>query len=191
MIIKNIAFFGLVAGVLLAMETGYFAGDRTPRAQSVALEALAKAPGKVVFEPKIDKDSPARTDQADGVWKLYNGANPDTLSVDGSALVMRYAIAWLGVYFDHKAYEPHGLYRVRFEAKVENEPAALLVRNRQLDLMRQQIPVTGGTFKEFKADYAAPGGRLDQVRLILMPDGREKVNGSISIRNVRIERLGR
>jgi hypothetical protein len=63
------------------------------------------------------------------------------------------------------------------------------MRNRQLDYMREQLPTTGGAFKEFTASYAAPAGRFDQVRIIFMPDGRAKVNGALTIRKFRIERL--
>jgi hypothetical protein len=192
MITKNLVFFGLVLGTYLAIETGYFSNDRTSRGQWTALQAAAQSAGRdVVYEAKFDKDTLSRQDQPDGRWTPYNGARPETLSVEGDALVVQYSLAWLGVAFKHLTFEPSALYRVRFEARVEDEPAALLMRNRQLDLLRQTLPVTGSTFKEFTADYAAPGGRLDQVHLIVMPNGRQKVSGRISIRNFRIERMGR
>ena len=75
------------------------------------------------------------------------------------------------------------------EAKVETEPAAVLMRNRQLDLMREVIPVSDGTFQTYIFHYVAPNGRYDQVNLIFMPDGRNNVQGRMTMRKFRIERL--
>lgn len=137
----------------------------------------------------MSPDLLTRRDDALGLWDLYNNARPETVTIEDGALVMKYSLAWLGVHFDHKAFEAKKLYRVRFEAKVDGEPAAILMRNRQLDYMRERLPTTGGAFKEFTADFAAPAGQFDKVNVIFMPDGRGKVSGSLTIRKFRIERL--
>jgi hypothetical protein len=189
-IAKNVFALSLVGACALAYETGYFSADRIVRRDWVALDAYPKdRPGKVVFDATFSPDLLQLRDEKAGSWNLYNGAAPATLSVEGGAMRMTYALAWLGVYFDHKGFEPKALYRVRFEAKVDGEPAAILMRNRQLDYMREQIPTTGGAFKEFVVSYAAPAGRWDQVKIIFMPDGRGKVSGALTIRKFRIERL--
>lgn len=186
---KNLFALGVIGGCVLAYETGYFSNDRISRADWVTLYEFPKnRAGTPVYDAVFSADTLKKHDAA-GTWDIYNGAQPSTVTFDGGAMAMKYSLAWLGVYFDHTAFVPKALYRVRFEAKVDNEPAAILMRNRQLDYMRTRLPTTGGDFKEFTAEYAAPAGRYDQVKVIFMPDGRGKVSGSLTIRKFRIERL--
>ncbi len=187
---KNATVLGVVSGVVLAHETGYFSRDRIARADWMALYEWPKnRQGKLAYQVTFTPDLMKRGDDPGGAWELYNNARPETVSIDGGALTMKYSLAWLGFNFNHKAFQPKALYRVRFEAKVEGEAAAVLMRNRQLDYMRERLPTTGGEFKEFTADYAAPAGRFDQVKVIFMPDGRSAVAGALTIRKFSIERL--
>lgn len=189
-LLKNVVFFGIVLGGYWAVHTGYFSSDRVVRAKWMTMERLKeKGRATKVYETSFDKDvlAPgAGTEQ--GYWSFYNGATSDTASVVNGALEVRYTTAWIGAVFYHTAFEPDGIYRVTFEAKVEQEPAAFLMRNRVLDYLREPVPVTDG-FKTFSHVYAAPGGPRDHVRLIFMPDGRQKVSGRITIRKFTIERL--
>lgn len=186
---KNLFALGLLGGLVMAYQTGYFSNDRISRGDWNILASFPKShQGRVVYDAKFGPDLLKRVDAA-GAWDVYNGARPDTVTLTDGALEMKYSLAWLGVYFNHKAFEAKAHYRVRFEAKVDGEPAAILMRNRQLDYMRQQVPTTGGAFKEFTADFAAPAGNFDQVRIIFMPDGRGKVSGALTLRKFRIERL--
>lgn len=190
-VLKNLFFFGAVFGGFYAVETGYFSNDRTSRHEWNEMERL-KEKGKAVkvYEADFSKTKIDPTIQLpEGRWGYYNGASADTTRVDGGHLVLNYTSAWIGSEFRHTAFKPNGVYRVTFEAKVETEPAAILMRNRQMDLMREEISTTDGTFKTFSYVYVAPGGSLDQVRIIFMPDNRKQPKGKMTVRKFLIERL--
>lgn len=188
---RNVFVAALVGGLWFALETGYFSNDRTPRALDDLQEQLKKSPrGDVVFEAQWKPGLLADRSLPEGFWDYYNGADKDTVSVTADGLKVTYTEPWIGAYFRHLKFRPSTVYRVVFEANIEGQPAAVLMRNRQLDLLREQIPVTSGEFKEFTAHYVTPGGALDQVRVIFMPDGKKDVQGAVTIRRLRIERLG-
>lgn len=188
---RNVFVVALFGGLWLALETGYFSNDRTPRVLDDLQERLKKSPrGDVVFEAQWKPDLLVDRRQPEGFWDYYNGADPDTVSVTADGLKVKYTEPWIGVYFRHLKFKPSTVYRVVFEANVEGQPAAILMRNRQLDLLREAIPVTNGEFKEFNAHYVTPGGAWDQVSVIFMPDEKGDVQGELTIRKLRIERLG-
>lgn len=189
-ILKNLLFFGVVFGTWYAIETGYFSADRTLRSDWMEMERL-KEKGKPVkaYEADFSRITLDGRGQPEGFWAFYNGATAPTVVVEGGNLVLSYSAPWIGSEFRHTAYEPRAVYRVTIEAKVEGEPAAILMRNRQLDLMRNPIPVSDGQFKTFTYHYVAPGGRLDQVRVIFMPDNRTEPKGKMTVRKFIIERL--
>lgn len=189
-ILRNALAVVVAGGTWLAIETGYFSNDRTPRVLWEKMERLKSKPkGEIVYEASWQPDIFANRDKTTGYWDYYNGATKDTAALTADGLQVRYTAPWIGAYFMHRAFEPNTIYRVVLEAKVEDQPAAILMRNRQLDLLREEIPVTGGEFKEFTTHYVSSGGRYDQVRLIFMPNLRRNVKGRITIRKLRIEKL--
>lgn len=189
-LLKNVVALTGIAGTWLAVETGYFSNDRTSRVEWNEMERLkAKSTPRIVYEASFNERSLADRSSPVGFWDFYNGATAETASIENGALEVRFTATWIGAYFRHLAFQPNGVYRVRFEARVEEQPGAILMRNRQLDLMREQIPVTGGEFKEFSHVYVAPGGRWDHVRVIFIPDARNDAKGRMTIRKFRIEKL--
>lgn len=189
-LLKNIFFFTVVIGSWIAVDTGYFSNDRTSRGEWNELERLkAKGQAKTVYEADFAKVRIDGPPIAEGDWKFYNGASGDTVKIEDGALVLNYSSAWIGSEFRHALFVPKGVYRVTIEAKVEEEPAAILMRNRQLDLMREQVPVTNGDFKSFTYHYVAPDGGRDRVRVIFMPDNRGEPKGRMTVRKFVIQRL--
>jgi hypothetical protein len=189
-LLKNLFVFGTLIGGYAAVETGYFSNDRTSRSQWNTMEQLkAKGKPRVVYEADFSKDLLATGKSPEGFWTYYNGATRDTVAIADKALVLNYTTAWIGSEFRHTEFAAHGVYRVTVEAKVEQESAAILMRNRQLDLMREEIPVSGGDFKTYTYHYVAPGGAYDQVRVIFMPDNRQTPKGRMTVRKFRIEKL--
>lgn len=189
-VLKNLLFFGILVGAWYAIETGYFSADRTIRGDWTEMERL-KEKGKPVkaYEADFSKVAIDGSKLPEGFWAFYNGATAPTVVIEGGNLVLNYSAPWIGSEFRHTTYLPRAVYRVTIEAKVEGEPAAILMRNRQLDYMRNPIPVTGGEFKTYSFHYVTPGGRFDQVRLIFMPDNRDKPAGKMTVRKFKIERL--
>jgi hypothetical protein len=188
---KNLLVLTVLAGGYLAVETGYFSNDRTSRAQWDRMERLKReGKGRTVYETRFESDLLDGRRSSAGYWSFYNDADKETASIADGTLELRYTYAWIGAQFRHTAFAPHGIYRVTVEAKVEEQPAAILMRNRQLDLMREKMPVTDGAFKDMSFVYVAPGGRLDQVNVIFMPDAPQDVKGRLTVRKLRIEQLG-
>lgn len=188
-LLRNVLAFVVIGGTWAAVETGYLSNDRTPRAMWAEIERLKPKEGRAVYEANWQTHNLGHGGNPTGYWDFYNGATADTASITSQGLDVRYTSAWIGAYFRHLAFEPGKVYRVRFEAAVEGQPGAILMRNRQLDLLREQIPVTNGSFKEFTVYYATPGGRYDQVKVIFIPDPPEHVSGKMTIRKFRIEKL--
>jgi hypothetical protein len=190
-LLKNLFFFAAVIGSYVAVETGYFSSDRTSRREWNEMERL-KDKGKPTKAYEADftkvKIDPTVT-MAEGYWDYYNGATGDTVSIADGNLILNYTSAWIGSEFRHTKFVPNGIYRITLEAKVDGEPAAILMRNRQLDLLREEIPVTDGSFKTFTYHYVAPVGSRDKVRLIFMPDKRSEPKGKMTVRKFLIERL--
>ncbi|MFM9941110.1 MAG: hypothetical protein ACKVP7_16640 [Hyphomicrobiaceae bacterium] len=190
-ILKNVFVLFVVAGSWLALETGYFSNDRTSRAEWDEMERLKVAgKAKLAYETSFDRNVLGEWGPGQGYWDFYNGATSETAAVANGSLEVRYTEPWIGVSFAHTGYAADRAYRVQIEAKVEEQAGAILMRNRQLDLMREKIPVTNGEFKPMTFYYVAPGGRLDQVRVIFMPDEPSDVKGKMTIRKFRIEQLG-
>jgi hypothetical protein len=189
-LLKNFMFFGFVIAGYAAVESGYFSNDRTSRGQWDEIDRL-KTSGKpkLVHDEKFKDELFTTGRSVDGYWDTYNGANRTSIKSSAGTLELTYTSPWVGTVFHHATFEPHGIYRLTIEAKVDDQPAALLMRNRQLDLLRQQIPTTNGEFKTHTFHYAAPGGRWDQVRLILIPDNRTSVKGRLTVRKFTIEKL--
>jgi hypothetical protein len=191
-VIKNVVIFSLLLGSYFAVETGYFSSDRTQRRHWNEMESLKQGKGKVTKAYEADFTK-AKIDPLsggpEGYWDFYNGATADTAQIADGALVLNYTSAWIGASFRHTGFAPYGIYRVTMEAKVENEPAAILMRNRQLDLMREQIPVSDGAFKTYTFFYVAPAGSRDRVSVIFMPDNRDTPKGRMTVRKFLIERL--
>jgi hypothetical protein len=190
--VKNVVVLGLLVGSYFAVDTGYFSSDRTQRRHWNDLESLKQGKAKVTkaYEAdfaKVKVDPLAGT--SEGYWDFYNGATADTVKIEDGALVLNYTSAWIGANFRHTGFVPYGIYRVTMDAKVENEPAAILMRNRQLDLMREQIPVSDGAFKTYTFYYVAPAGSRDRVSVIFMPDNRGQPKGRMTVRKFLIERL--
>lgn len=189
-LLKNALVLGGLAGAYAAVETGYFSNDRTSRREWNEMERL-KEKGKPisVYEANLRNVRINADASPEGGWGFYNGATDATVAVLNGELVLNYTSAWIGGEFRHTTFQPGTVYRLTIEAMVEKEPAAILMRNRQLDLMREQIPVTDGEFKTFRFHYVTPGGSLDRVRLILMPDNRGSPKGKMTVRKFKIERL--
>ncbi len=188
-LLKNAFALFVVGGFFYGLETGYLSNDRTSRTESNEMDRLKAGKGATVYEAVFDRDL-INVRLPEGVWDFYNGASSDTVSFADGVLDVRYSSSWVGVQFRHLKSEPSRHYRVRLEAKVEEQAGAILMRNRQLDLMREEIPLSNGEFKEFTFHYTAPGGSLDQVNVIFMPNEPEQVKGRMTIRRFRIEMLG-
>ncbi len=188
-IVKNIAVFAIIGCAWLGLETGYFSPDRPTRNQWELLErAKAKAAAAVIYQSNFALEKPGETGHQAGYWSRYNGATVSTVRFDPTGITINFdKAAWLGAVYRFAAFEPKAIYRVTMTGSVENEPAAMLVRNRQLDLMRQRIPV--GT-APFVAEFVAPPGGLDRVDVVFMPDNRNNPKGTMKITSVKIERLG-
>jgi hypothetical protein len=191
LIIKNAFALFVVLGFVLALETGYFSNDRTSRAEWDEMERLkTSTKGTPIYEARFEPDTLGGRKEAQGFWRFYNGAGSDTASIENGRLEVTYTEPWIGAEFRHTAFETLRVYRVHLELAVEGQPGAILVRNRMHDLLREQLPVTSGEFKPMSFVYVTPGGRLDMVRIALIPDRESDVKGRLTIRKFRIERLG-
>lgn len=185
---KNAAAALLAVAIWLALDTGYLSPDRPTRAQWERLEKARQAKdGTVVYEADFARDGPGGGKSSAGSWGFYNGATTATVKYDASGVTITYGgTPWIGAVLTFRAYEPGRLYRVTVERTATGEPGALLVRNRQLDLVRSAIPVGTGPFA---VEFVAPPGRLDRVDVAFIPDNRTKPAGSLRISAAKIERL--
>jgi hypothetical protein len=188
-VLKNCVLLAAAGGTWFGLEYGYFSPDRPTRAQWEKLESVKAAPqGALVYQSNFANEKPGEEGKGPGYWGSYNGATLSTVQFDSGGVTVNYKdAAWLGAVFRLVAFEPGKIYRVTMQGSVEGEPAALLVRNRQLDLTRVQIPVGSAPFA---AEFVAPPGKLDRVFVIFMPDGQSDPKGSLRITSVKIERLG-
>jgi hypothetical protein len=185
-IAKNALAVGLVVGVFLALSSGYFSPDRPSRDQWARLVKAKQAKsGPVVYQSRFDTERPGERHNPTGHWGMYNGATVSTVTYDPGGVTVKYGgVAWIGAAFHLDIFEPQRIYRVTIEREVEGEPAALIVRNRQMDLERAQIPVGSGPFA---TEFLAPLGRFDRIVMAFVPDGTSKPQGSIRITSLRIE----
>ena len=110
------------------------------------------------------------------------------MKADSAGITVSYnGNAWIGAALHFTGYEPDRIYRLTLERTVEGEPAAVIVRNRQMDLERKQIPIGSGTFA---VEFVSPSGSHDKVDVAFIPDNPGKPQGTLRITSVKIERLG-
>ena len=187
-IAKTAFVFGVAGGIWFALQTGYVSPDRPTRAQWERIERAKGAPGGVlVYQSNFQRDMLTTAGGEPPDWGRYNGANGEHVTFDSGGVTVNYSgIAWIGARLSFPSYEPGATYRLTIAATVEKEPGAILVRNRQLDLIRTPVPVGTGTTR---THFVAPQGRLDQVVIAFIPDGRSKPTGAMRISSATIERM--
>ena len=187
-LVKNAFALALVGGVWLALATGYFTPDRPTRDQWEQLERVrAKPSGKLVYQSNFSLETPGEGRNPVGHWGRYNGATVSTVAFDPAGVTVTYGgTPWIGAMFSFKAFERQRIYRLTIDRVVEGSPAAVIIRNRLMDLERAQIPVGSGPFK---VEFVAPLGGLDQVIIAFIPDGTDKPEGMLRITSLKIERL--
>ncbi|MFM9941886.1 MAG: hypothetical protein ACKVP7_20575 [Hyphomicrobiaceae bacterium] len=187
-VVKNVVVLGLVLSAWLALSVGYLSPDRPTRDQWERLEKARKGgPTTLVYQSNFSVETPGVEKQPAGYWGFYNGATVSTVQYDPGGVTVTYGgTPWIGAVLHFKAYERLQIYRVTFERSVDGEPAAVIVRNRQMDLMRQEIPVGTGPTTVY---FVAPQGSLDRVYLAFIPDGRDKPVGKLRITSLKIERM--
>jgi hypothetical protein len=186
-VLKNALAIAVVAAIVAAAQTGYLSPDRPTRAQWDGISrAKSLAAGQTVFESDFGK---ARIGSGPGSpWDYYNGATANSVTSDESGVTVTYiGIGWIGARLDVERLEPGAIYRISVEAETTGQPGAIIVRNRQRDLVRERIPVGRGTTR---AHFAAPPGRFDKVIAAFIPDAASDPQGSMKILSVKIERMG-
>ena len=188
-VLKNAGVLAFAAFAWLALDTGYFTPDRPTRAQWEKLQkAKSIAPKQLIYQSDFSKEKPGERASPIGTWGPYNAATKHTITFDQAGFTINFRnAAWLGAVFEFAAYEARTIYRVTIEREGEGEPAALLVRNRQMDLIRQQIPVGKGAFS---VEFLSPRGGRDRAYIILMPDNPGKPQGRLRVSSMKIERIG-
>jgi hypothetical protein len=187
MLAKNIAALAAIAGIWTALEAGYIAPDRPTRAQWVEIEkAKSKPAGQLVLQ--TDFRTARIGTGAASPWGYYNGATADTVGSDETGVTVDYqGVAWIGARLDLGALEPGAVYRLSVEAVTTGQPGAVLVRNRQRDLVRERILVGRRTAI---THFAVPPGRFDTLLVAFIPDAPSNPRGSMKILNVKMERMG-
>lgn len=188
-ILKNAVFFAVVIGAWLALETGYLSPDRPTRSQWEQNEkAKTLNAGVLVYEADFGRERPGTAKSKAAYWGYYNGATPGTVEYDSGGVTVNYSgVPWIGAALHFPGYEPGRIYRITVERDVQGEPGAIIVRNRQLDLMRARVATGTGTFA---MQFVAPRGSRDRVVVALIPDNPDKPEGSMRITSLKIERLG-
>ncbi len=186
---KNALAAALVLGVVTALSTGYFSPDRATRAQWEHLEKLKSAKsGREIYRSNFAGETPGQSRDGIAEWGYYNGATSSTVQYGPSGVTVIYGgTAWIGAQLRLLKFEPGAIYRVTLERSVEGSAGALIVRNRQMDITREPIPVGSG---KFSTEFVAPRGAMDRVIFALIADGRQKPQGKMHISSVTIERLG-
>ncbi len=189
LIAKNVFALACLVGGWLAIDTGYLSPDRPTRDQWERLErARAATGGTIVYQSDFSVETPGVAKNPAGYWGFYNGATASTVQFDGSSVTVKYGgTPWIGAALHFTKYEAQQIYRITLQAEVTGEPAAIIVRNRQMDLHREAIPI--GT-ETRKIEFVAPRGSMDRVTLAFIPDNPGKPQGSMRITSVRIERIG-
>jgi hypothetical protein len=187
-IVKNVLAFGVAGSIWFALQTGYFSPDRPTRLQWDQIERVKGQPGgRVSYQSNFKRDMLIQAADVPPAWGRYNGATSEHVKFDSGGVTIQYSgIAWIGACLSFLDYEPGAIYRLTIDANVETEPGAILVRNRQLDLIRIQVPVGSGTVR---THFAAPQGRLDQVIIAFIADSRSEPKGAMRIASVTIERM--
>ena len=187
-IFKNLLAVGVAGCIWLALQTGYISPDRPTRPQWERIEHVkSKSGGHVVYQSDFRHDLPKADTGTRPAWGRYNGATTEHVSFDPDGVTIHYSgIAWIGARLSFPNYEPGSIYRLSIEATADTEPGAILVRNRQLDLVRTSVPVGPGTVQ---AHFVAPQGRLDQVVIAFIADSRSAPKGSMRVTSVTIERM--
>lgn len=187
-ILKNVLAVLVVGGHWYAIQTGYFSPDRPTRDQWERLEQVKKLPaGKLVYQSNFATETPGGGRSEVGSWGYYNGATVSTVTYDPAGVTVKYGgTPWIGAKFDLAQFEAQKIYRVTIDRLVEGEPAAVIIRNRLMDLERAQIPVGSGPFK---VEFVAPRGGRDQIVIALIPDNRSKPQGTLRVTSLKIERL--
>jgi hypothetical protein len=187
-IVKNVFACGVAGGIWFALQTGYVSPDRPTRPQWERIERAKEAPGGVLaYQSNFQRDMLTTNAGAPPSWSRYNGATANHVKFDSGGVTVDYSgIAWIGARLSFPNYEPGATYRLTIAATVDTEPGAILVRNRQLDLIRTTVPVGSGTTR---THFVAPPGRLDQVVIAFIADGRSEPKGSMHITSVAIERM--
>jgi hypothetical protein len=182
---KNGILAALLAALALALTTGYLSPDRAPRYTWEIMDRIKAAPaGRVAYQADFAKHGLGVATPA-GTWGRYNGASEATTQFDPAGITINQQdAAWLGAVFNFKSFVPGGIYRVVLDTTIEGDPGAFVVRNRQLDLMREELPAGK---KSHTMHFVAPPGSLDSVYLVVMPNGRDKPKGTIRISGLRVE----
>jgi hypothetical protein len=187
MFIKNVAVLAFAAAAWLAIDTGYFGPDRPTRPQWARLQkASALSVDRVTYRADfgtVKIDVPV----AGGTWGRYNFATPETTEFDATGVTVNYqGAAWLGASVRLASYVPDRIYRITFDAEVEGQPGAILVRNRQMDIHREQIPIGK---KQHVGHFLSPNGARNEATVIFMPDDGTDPKGKLRITSFKIELL--
>jgi hypothetical protein len=185
-LVRNICAACVAGGVIAGMSTGYFSPDRPSRPQWEAMEASKTLPaGQLVYQSDFTKD---QLSASGTTWGYYNGATSSMVAAGAEGVTVTFGgIAWVGAKMTMPSFVPGAIYRVSIDAEVSGEPGAVIVRNKQLDLAREPIPVGRQTTR---IHFAAPPGRFDQVLFAFIGDSRSAPQGTMKIRGVKIERMG-
>lgn len=187
-VVKTAALSVVLVLGWLALDTGYLSPDRPTRDQWERLEKAKSAKSsEVVYKADFGREQPGPPRPGQTHWGFYNGATVSTVRYDADGVTVKYnGVPWIGAALHVAGFEPGGIYRLVFEREVMDESAAVLVRNRQMDLVREEIPEGDGTFA---VEFVAPQGRRDQIVVAFIPNGRSKPHGSLRITKLRLERI--
>jgi hypothetical protein len=186
-LLKNVVFVAAAAGIWLALQTGYVSPDRPTRAQWTEYgKARSELAGQVVLQTDFKV---ARIDSGpNSPWGYYNKATSGTVTSDESGVTVHYkGTAWIGAQLDIGVLRPGAVYRISIVRDVVEQPGAVLVRNRQRDLVREVLPVGKGTTV---THFIAPPGKFERLLIAFIPDARSNPQGSMKILSVKVERMG-
>jgi hypothetical protein len=183
-IAKNTLALVLAVGLYFGFDSGYFSPDRPTRDQWDRLQsAKARPTDEPIYTGDLRGMKPGSVTR--GTWGRYNGATETTAAFTADGIKVDYKdAAWLGAVFDLATFTPGRIYRITFDAEVKEQPAAIIVRNRQLDLMREQISVGSGTRS---VHVVSPQGNRDRMRVIFIPDAPSNPKGQMTITSLKIE----
>jgi hypothetical protein len=184
---KNLFALAVAVSIWLAINTGYFGPDRPTRPQWARLEkAKTLQVDALTYQADFTRIK-AGEPTPSGIWTRYNGATPSTTEFNSDGIGINYAnSAWLGAAFRLSSFVPDRIYRITFQANTDTEPAAILVRNRQMDMHRESIPVGN---KQHVVHFMSPTAPMDQTQVIFMPDGRSQPKGKFTLTSLKIELL--
>lgn len=182
--LKNAVVLALAVAFYFGLESGYFSPDRPTRSQWDRLQSAEAKPAEtVVYAGDLRGVKPGVV--VGGNWGRYNSATEQTTAFTPEGIKVDYNdAAWLGAVFDLATYTADRIYRITFDVDAKEQPAAIIVRNRQMDLVRELIPVGRSSQS---VHIVTPRGNGDRVRIIFIPDARSNPKGQMTITSLKIE----